>query len=190
MGVFDSNTLEGVVDACRLLSGLVLLLAAFSKFGDLSAFRQVLVAIPLLSPRIAHWLVILIPSGEATLGIWLAYGGFGTRAAAFLAMLLFLVFAAFISFLLNRNQPFTCGCFGRLSKGQASWLSVARNLLFVASSLVTALLFDDKTRHASPGFPMVLAMLSLAVSIMLSAEIMTVVSRTSADRRHRAASSG
>lgn len=185
MGVFGSNTFEGVADACRLLSSLVLLIAAISKFGDLPAFRQVLGAIPPLGARTARRFVLLIPTSEAILGAWLAYSRLGTRIAAFLAMLLFLLFAALIGFLLIRNQPFSCRCFGRLSRGQASWFSVARNLLFAACSLVTALLFDDTAHRVTEGLPMVLAMLSLAIATMLSTEITAAIRRTSPYHHHR-----
>jgi len=109
----------------RVAIGVLLVLAGAIKLHDgAGSTASAIAAYRLLSPAVIAPLGIALPFVELVLGAYLV-AGFQTRAAATIAALQFVVFAAAVGSLVVRNIPADCGCFGSALPTAPSWGHVA-----------------------------------------------------------------
>jgi uncharacterized membrane protein YphA (DoxX/SURF4 family) len=100
----------------RIAVGLVFLLAGGSKLASPGSFSAALVAYDLLPIAVVHPVTLLLPWVEVLTGAWLLLGLF-TRAAAWLAIALLVLFSAAIAQAMARGLSLQdCGCFGGLTQ--------------------------------------------------------------------------
>ncbi len=130
-----------------LLLAAVLLVSALAKLGDTDATADAIVSLRLPRalvtmrvPRILPWLELLLAAG-LLLG---PRPGYAAAAAAALALV-----AAYLVVLaraLTFAEPVSCACFGRLTLGEITRLTVVRNAVLV---LLAAAALVDALRHGS-----------------------------------------
>ena len=83
-------------------------------------------------------MALLLPFLEILLGGYLIIGLY-TRAAAWIAALLLLVFDAAIASAVVRGMTLNCGCFGTHDTTVTTWAEVARDAVFVLLAVFVAL---------------------------------------------------
>ncbi len=112
----------------RVAIGALLVIAGTIKLHDgAGSTASAIAAYRLLPPVVVAPLGIALPYVEVVLGAYLV-AGFQTRAAAAIAALQFVVFAAAVGSLVVRHIPADCGCFGSALPTAPSWGHVAVDL--------------------------------------------------------------
>ena len=100
---------------CRILVGVIFLLAGISKLASPGSFAATLLAYAVLPVWAIRPLGLVLPWVEVLLGLYLLVGLF-TRAAAWAAIALLVLFMAAISQAVWRGLSLEdCGCFGGLT---------------------------------------------------------------------------
>lgn len=125
----------------RCAAAAPLLLAGIIKVqGDPLAFSLAIDSFGIV-PKAFHLpLAYYLPWLELLLGIALVLG-LWTRQAALGAALLFGAFTLGLAAVLGSGKEVDCGCFGGLfGDSTVSWVSVARNGVFIALALASAFL--------------------------------------------------
>lgn len=121
------TSLAPLLDACRILLGLTLLVPAVGKLRHWSAFHGVVAAYRIGPSWMVAPLAIMIPIAEVISGLALV-AGIGTRLAAVAAFGLLLVFALAMAVNLLRGRAYIdCGCFQSSQRQSLDWRLVARN---------------------------------------------------------------
>ena len=130
-----------------LLLAAVLALSGAAKLGDRAGTADAIVSLrlppALLSlrvPRLLPWLEIVLAGG-----LVLAPGP-GYAAAAAAALVLTAAYLAVVSRALTFDEPVSCACFGRLTLGDVTPLTVVRNAVLV---LLAAAALVDGVRHGA-----------------------------------------
>jgi len=124
---------------CRVVLGLVLLVAGFGKLRQLS-FVSIISARP--NGPGGSALALLLSTGEILLGT-LTLAGAWSRVTAPLTVLLFAVFTAYTLRRVQIGDRSPCNCFGQLSRSFTGIQTVIRNavlLVFAAVLWATTLL--------------------------------------------------
>jgi uncharacterized membrane protein YphA (DoxX/SURF4 family)/peroxiredoxin len=111
----------------RLLLAAVFIVAGVAKLADRSGTRQALTdfAVPHL---LAGPLLFLLPAAELASAIALVFPTTARWGAAG-SLLLLALFVVGLTRVLRRGEAPDCHCFGQLHSKQASWTTVARNLV-------------------------------------------------------------
>jgi uncharacterized membrane protein YphA (DoxX/SURF4 family) len=119
----------------RVTLGLVFVIAALGKIGDLAWFAQQVHnyrAVPAWSENL---LAIVLPWIELLAGLALVLG-IRARAGAVIALALMLVFTVAVAAAWARGLDFRCGCFGKVGASSIGAQKFAEN---VALTLLAAL---------------------------------------------------
>lgn len=124
-------------DAIAIILGIIFLLGAFSKIGDLAGFHRDLEAMKFLPAWIQRFAVVLIPGIELTLGACLI-----TRRmlyeASMIATVLFSIFLLLSLYTVTYGNSSSCNCFKGLASQRLNakgWPLVMRDLLLLCSSI-------------------------------------------------------
>ena len=83
-------------------------------------------------------MALVLPFLEILLGGYLIVGLF-TRAAAWIAVLLFAAFDGAIASAVVRGMTVSCGCFGPNDTTVTTWTEVVRDAVFVLLAVIVAL---------------------------------------------------
>ncbi|HEV2739471.1 MAG TPA: MauE/DoxX family redox-associated membrane protein [Candidatus Elarobacter sp.] len=122
----------------RIVLGAIFIVAGVSKFGHAAEFAQQIAAFRLLPQPVIAPTALALPLVEILLGGYLAIGLF-TRAAAWIAMAMLLVFDGAIASAVVRGMTLSCGCFGANDRTVTTWAEVARDAIFVLLAVLVAL---------------------------------------------------
>jgi uncharacterized membrane protein YphA (DoxX/SURF4 family) len=115
----------------RVALGLMFLVSAAGKLGDLNAVVAEVRQYGLLPEPLPIPFGYALPFGELALGITLFLGLF-TRLAAAGGALLMVAFMVAIAFrLLTAGSAADCGCFGLLGQEPLTWWTFARDVVFL-----------------------------------------------------------
>jgi uncharacterized membrane protein YphA (DoxX/SURF4 family) len=128
------STGELLAVGASIILGIIFLLAAFSKIGDLSAFHQSMQGISFLPVWIKGLSVLLIPGFELVLGICLITR-YSPRESSLLALMLLVIFLFFGIYSNVVGHSSGCGCFKIKTPTWlqlTGWWIVARNIGFIA----------------------------------------------------------
>lgn len=124
---------RNVGHAAAFLMGVIFLLAAFSKIGDLLGFEQSVRHVSFIPFWLAGVAVLTIPGLELALGICLLFRFF-PRETALIAAGLLVLFLGMGIYSNLAGQGSGCGCFKIQTPTWlelSGWWVVARNLLFL-----------------------------------------------------------
>jgi len=128
----QKNSITNLVIICL---GLVFLLAAFSKIGDLGSFSNVVEKMVYLPTFFKGLLILLLPGLELTLGLCLLTR-FALNESVYLAAGLLAIFLLDSIYMNATNHHVDCGCFKSavpLLKLEGWWIAVRNLGLFVMS---------------------------------------------------------
>jgi uncharacterized membrane protein YphA (DoxX/SURF4 family) len=117
-----------------IILGLVFLLAAFSKIGELEAFRKSIHGIGFLPVWIKGLSVLFVPGLELVLGTCLLTR-YALKETSLLTMIVLLIFLCFGVYSNLVGHQSGCGCFKIKTPTWlqlSGWWIVARNLGFLA----------------------------------------------------------
>jgi uncharacterized membrane protein YphA (DoxX/SURF4 family) len=117
-------------DVARIILGGALLVAAVTKIG--AGTLWVKQAVGLAVPRPV---AVSVPWVELAVGASVAVGLAEPWSAA-AAVVLLVVFTAWIVVRLARGQHEPCACFGSLSASPLSWWQVVRNCVLIALGII------------------------------------------------------
>lgn len=119
----------------ELVLGALFLWAAATKLGDLRLFAEEVANYRLLPAALVPFVAAALPGIELVAGAALLTG---RRAEAGLLWVngLLLVFTLGLSQALLRGIDLRCGCFG--GSEEATWATVARDVVMLAAGLVAA----------------------------------------------------
>ncbi len=134
----DALTQPHVQLLLRLVLGGLLVLSGISKLADRPGFRAAVAQYDLLPEAWERPFAKSLPWLEIALGVMLLLG-FGTVAAAWLALPLFLSFGLAIGVNLARGRRFDCHCFGSLHSESIGWPALLRAAALITATLVVAL---------------------------------------------------
>ncbi len=124
--------------AGRLTLGILFAFSGAAKLLDLPQFSKVVADFGILPPRLVRVFAPGIVLAELSIAALLVLGI--AVAWALLAVLLLLtLFTIALVRALSQGRRVDCRCFGGLSRGPASWGSVARNLLLAVLGIGTLL---------------------------------------------------
>lgn len=101
-----------VLRITRITIGLVFVVAALGKIGDLPWFAQELHNYRLTPAWAEHPLAMVMPWIELLAGLALVLG-VRARAGAFIALAMMVVFTLVVAAAWARGLDFRCGCFGK-----------------------------------------------------------------------------
>jgi uncharacterized membrane protein YphA (DoxX/SURF4 family) len=127
-----------VILALRVVLGAIFLVAGGAKIGHFADFANQIAGFRILPQVVIAPMAIALPFLEVLLGAYLVLGLF-TRAAAWIAALLLLVFDGAIASAVIRGMSVSCGCFGPQDKTVTTWGEVARDAIFVLLAVIVAL---------------------------------------------------
>ena len=130
--------MNAVVLILRLVIGAIFLVAGVSKIGHAAEFAAQIAGFHLLPQIVIAPIALGLPFLEVLLGGYLIIGLF-TRAAAWVAAAMLLLFDGAIASAVVRGMTVSCGCFGPADKTVTTWAEVARDAVFVALAVVIAL---------------------------------------------------
>lgn len=122
--------MELAILAGRLLLGSLLCVSGALKLLDLDHFRNIVQRFRVLPGGSASAYALLVPLLEISAGFFLVFGVFLAQASI-VATGLFASFTAGVALALRRGVTSECGCFGRLSRGQISQVTMLRAFLLV-----------------------------------------------------------
>ncbi len=108
---------------CGVIVGAVLVFASVTKFIAFDNWKSDANAIG-VPVQIAQ----LVPLLEIVIGVMLIIGWW-LQLFAVLALAMFIVMTALLTYRLQQGNPPTCACFGRWSRKTISWRDVVRNCL-------------------------------------------------------------
>jgi uncharacterized membrane protein YphA (DoxX/SURF4 family) len=134
----NPKILGAAVLVVRVVLGGIFVVAGASKVGHAAEFAQQIAAFRLLPQPVIAPMALVLPFLEIMLGGYLVVGLF-TRAAAWVAALLLLVFDGAIASAVVRGMTLNCGCFGTHDTTVTSWAEVARDAVFVLLAVFVAL---------------------------------------------------
>lgn len=121
----------------RFVLGTVFLLAGLAKLPRRGKFEQAVRGYELVPGRLARPVALVLPPVELAGGSLLVLG-LGTGVVASCLAALLLVFAGAVSVNLLRGRSIDCGCFGSVAEKRITWLTVARNAVFIGVALLVA----------------------------------------------------
>jgi uncharacterized membrane protein YphA (DoxX/SURF4 family) len=133
-----SRAMPIVVLLLRIAIGGILIVAGAFKIGHGAEFAQQIAMFRLLPQPVVAPLALLLPFVEVLVGAYLVVGLF-TRASAWVAAALFLIFDAAIASAVVRGLTLSCGCFGPSDKSVTTWAEVARDAIFIVLAVIVAL---------------------------------------------------
>jgi len=122
----------------RVVIGLIFIVAGAAKVGHAAEFAAQIAGFRILPQVVIAPMALALPFLEILLGGYLIIGLF-TRAAAWIAVILFATFDLAIASAVVRGMTVSCGCFGPNDKTVTTWAEVARDAVFVLLALVVAL---------------------------------------------------
>lgn len=134
----NPRILGAVVLVVRVVLGAIFVVAGASKVGHAAEFAQQIAAFRLLPQPVIAPMALVLPFLEIMLGGYLVIGLF-TRAAAWVAALLLLMFDGAIASAVVRGMTLNCGCFGTHDTTVTTWTEVARDAVFVLLAVFVAL---------------------------------------------------
>lgn len=171
--------LPGIVshfpDICRLFTGGLLLLSGFGKLADLVSFGQVLQDFGVSDPRGNRSLTIIIPGLECVLGGGLVLGGLMVPVVAAAASGLFTILAIVTARTLIQGRTPQCGCFGRLSRKEVTWLTVRRNVALAGLATMMSVRFASDVPQFGTGLSALFMVSAIAVGTTVAAEVLGVL---------------
>ncbi len=135
------SLLNTLLLVARLVAGGALLVAGAIKLsGGPLAFALSIRSFDLVPDALALASAYFLPWFEIGLGAALI-AGIWNREAALLAAGVYTVFTVALASVILRGMDVDCGCFGDLFGGSTvSWMTIARNGIFVAASLAVLVL--------------------------------------------------
>ncbi|MBV8750508.1 MAG: DoxX family membrane protein [Candidatus Eremiobacteraeota bacterium] len=122
----------------RVVIGVIFIVAGAAKVGHAAEFAAQIAGFRILPQVVIAPMALALPFLEILLGGYLIVGLF-TRAAAWIAVILFATFDLAIASAVVRGMTVSCGCFGPNDKTVTTWAEVARDAVFVLIALVVAL---------------------------------------------------
>ncbi|MBF0549988.1 MAG: DoxX family membrane protein [Deltaproteobacteria bacterium] len=112
---------------CRLLVGMVFILAAWPKISHPEAFARLVYNYRLLPDGAVNLVAIILPWLELVMGLAFVFG-IWSRAASLVIILMMIVFIGAMGSALIRGLNVQCGCFSvQKGEGQLTWLSLLRD---------------------------------------------------------------
>jgi uncharacterized membrane protein YphA (DoxX/SURF4 family) len=132
-----SRVVPVVLLVLRVGLGLIFLAAGGFKIGHAAEFAQEIAQFRLLPEGLIAPLALLMPFLEAMLGVYLLIGLF-SRASAWVAAALLLIFDLAIASAVVRGLHLHCGCFGPNDQTVTTWTEVARDAVLVVLAVVVA----------------------------------------------------
>lgn len=119
---------------CRIVVGLVFLLAFAGKVLNLVRFQQTVASFGILPPRLSALAAVLFVAGELVVVVLIALGDAFLGLGFALAILLLFSFSAALLLVLVRGMNVSCGCFGPSQKAVSAY-DLWRNAGFLLCAL-------------------------------------------------------
>ena len=116
-----------VIFACRLILGIVFILASIDKIAVPEAFAISVHAYRILPLPVVNIAALVIPWTELICGLFLL-GGILVRPSSFVLSSLLLVFIGAIFTALLRGMNIDCGCFGAAHSSPVSWMRILEDI--------------------------------------------------------------
>lgn len=150
MSLTGFNTSLLITDVARVLTGVVLLAASFTKWMNLRWFADILGKYGLTPVRTKYIVAVGLACLESAVGFLLLLGRY-LPASAFAALGLFLVFSAAVAWNLAQGRwNIECGCGGPARKAKIGWSLIMRNAGFVGLALISS-----KIGSIIPTYPLI-----------------------------------
>jgi methylamine utilization protein MauE len=133
-----TKIINGCAWGAAFIMGIVFIIAAFSKIGDIAAYNHSLDYIAFLPQWGKALITLFLPGLELTLGMCLLWR-INLREATLLTSALLLIFFIFAIYTNIVGHPSGCPCFKLTMPAWAKvagWWLVARNFIFLALSLL------------------------------------------------------
>lgn len=129
-----SKTVLYLLVFCRIVLGLVLLLAFANKVLNMPRFQQTVAGFGILPPRLSAIAAVLFVAGELVVVLLMALGGAFLGPGFALATLLLVSFSVALLSVLVRGMNVSCGCFGPSQKAVSAY-DLWRNAGFILCAL-------------------------------------------------------
>jgi uncharacterized membrane protein YphA (DoxX/SURF4 family) len=113
--------------ACQVAVGVVFLIAALGKIGDLESFAGQVHNFRLVPVAAENLVAVALPWIEVVAGLSLVLG-IRARSGAVVAAGLMAVFVVAVAAALARDLSIECGCFGKAGAARVGWVKLAQNL--------------------------------------------------------------
>ena len=125
--------------ALRVVIGGLLIWAGWEKLHAIEWWEATFRELRVIFDRAARPVAVVSPGVELVVGIALV-AGFWTRPAAWLAAIMFTIFAVVLFSVIWREIDAECGCFGPDSSYPVSMTAVLRNLALAGLAILLAFL--------------------------------------------------
>jgi uncharacterized membrane protein YphA (DoxX/SURF4 family) len=126
------------VRVCQVAIGLVLIVAALPKIGDMSSFATAVHNFRIVPVVTENLLAMMLPWIELVAGLALILG-FRARAGGVIATALMGVFLVAILAAMVRGLDIECGCFGTADAAKVGFAKLAENTTYVVLAVVATL---------------------------------------------------
>jgi len=120
----------------RVACGAVFIYASYDKMSDPEKFGKLVAEYHVLPAVLVPLAAVVIPWLEFLTGICLAVG-FRWREAALVFSALMGIYILSLGWNLIKGVEMNCGCFSLDSTEKITWLTVGRDVLFLAMGLLT-----------------------------------------------------
>jgi uncharacterized membrane protein YphA (DoxX/SURF4 family) len=119
----------------QLLIGLVFVVAALAKLGDMQAFADQVYNFRLLPLMLVNRVALTLPWVELVAGLALVTG-VRARSGAAIASMLMAAFTVAVLIAMARGLDFECGCFGTADSTRVGLVKVGQNVAMLILALV------------------------------------------------------
>lgn len=128
--------------ACRILLGLVFLLACVHKILFPEPFALALFRYHVLPHGLINGMAITLPWIEAVVALSILFSRRFRAPAALLMLLMLVMFSVALGWNLARGVSVACGCFNSSATEVADWGNIMRNTGYAL--LAAAVLFEEQ----------------------------------------------
>ena len=136
-----SKKLDYIILLLRFFLGSIFIFSSILKISDINSFLINIETYQIIPLDIIPIFAIAVCVIEFVLGIFLILN-INIKITCFSTICLLLIFTGFLFYSIITNKTWSCGCFGKISSGPITYITLIRNIILI---LVTIIVKNNST---------------------------------------------